>query len=156
MARHRAALDVRRGATDARDKLTYRWDDGPLAKSDFADPRLLTPRFCVYDGAGDVLLSTFVPDDACPGGCWTESTPGYRYANAALDPGGIASMKLRAGERSKIRVEGKGSNLGLSSLPFDLPVRVRVFQGRDAGTCFGADFTTATRTSDTEFRARIP
>jgi hypothetical protein len=124
-------------------------------QSDFADPRSVTPRFCVYDAAGEVLLSALAPADACPGGCWTESPSGYRHANAGLDPDGIASMKLRAGGRSRIRVKARGANLGLAGLPFDVPVRVRVL-GQDGGACFGADFTAARRSSDTEFRARIP
>jgi hypothetical protein len=43
----------------------------------------------------------------------------------------------------------------LTGLSYDVPVRVRVL-GQDTGACFGADFTTATRSSDTELRARIP
>lgn len=151
----RASLQVRRGTTAARDKLLYRWEDGPVAKASFADPRLVTPRFCIYDADGGVLLSALAPDDACAAGCWTESSRGYRYSNPALDPDGLSSMKLGSGDRGQVRVKGKGADLGLAGLPFDPPVRVRVL-GHDAGACFGADFTVATRSSDTEFRARLP
>jgi cysteine-rich repeat protein len=150
-----ASLSVRQGATDAHDKLLYRWQDGALAKSDFTDPRLVTPRLCIYDAAGGVLLSALAPDAGCPGGCWTESTYGFRYSDRALDPDGIFSMSLSARERSKVRVKGKGLYLGLGGLPFTTPVRVRVL-GQNGGACFGADFATATRSSDTEFRARLP
>jgi cysteine-rich repeat protein len=151
----RASLDVRQGSTDVRDKLGYRWENGPLAKSTFADPRAVTPRLCVYDPAGHVLLSALAPDDACPNGCWTDSTDGYRYSNSALDPDGISSMRLGAGNRGKVRVKGKGASLVLAGLPFDPPVRVRLL-GEDGGACFGADFTSATRSTDTRFRARVP
>jgi len=150
----RASLRLRQGATDARDKLSYRWQDGPLAKADFADPRVVTPRLCVYDAAGDVVLSPGAPEEACPNGCWTDTTRGYRYVDRTLDPDGISSMKLNAGDEGRIRVKGKGANLGLDGLPPTLPVRVRVL-GQN-GSCFGADFTTATRSSATEFRARLP
>jgi len=151
----RAALEVRQGTTDPRDRLAYRWENGPLAKSAFADPRSVTPRLCVYDADGGVLLSALAPDDACSDGCWTDLTRGYRYSNPALDPDGISSMKLGAGDRAKVRVKGKGASLGLAGLPFVPPVRVRVL-GPDAGLCFGADFPSATRSTDTDFRARIP
>jgi cysteine-rich repeat protein len=151
----RASIDVRQGETDAHDKLLYRWQNDALAKSDFADPRLVTPRLCVYDAAGGVLLSALAPDAGCAGGCWTESTYGFRYSDRALDPDGIFSMSLSARVSGKVRVKGKGLNLGLGGLPFATPVRVRVL-GENFGPCFGADFAPATRSSDTEFRARLP
>jgi hypothetical protein len=151
----RASFDVRQGGTDARDKLGFRWQDGLLLHSDFADPRVVTPRFCVYDPAGGVLLSALAPDAGCVDGCWAERASGFRYKDPALSPDGIWTMSLTAGARGKVRVKGKGLNLGLAGLPFTTPVRVRVL-GQNGGACFGADFPVAKIGSSTEFRARVP
>jgi cysteine-rich repeat protein len=150
-----ASVRLRRGSTDARDRVTFRWQDGPVAKVEFADPRVVTPRLCVYDGAGNVILSARAPEETCASGCWTDTTHGYRYVDRALDPDGISSMKLNAGDMGKIRVKGKGANLKLGALSPTLPVRARLL-GQNGATCFGADFTTATTSSATDFRARLP
>jgi CSLREA domain-containing protein len=151
----KASVVVKQGSTDARDKLVYRWKDGPLAQTDFADPRLVTPRLCLYDATGTVLLNALAPDSSCADGCWTDAGETYRYRDRSLAPDGIASMKLGAGTVGRIKVTGKGANLGLSGLPFAPPVRARVL-GQSAGMCFGADFAAPTRNTASEFRARLP
>ncbi len=150
-----ASLVVKQGSTDARDKLSYRWKDGALAQTAFADPRVVTPRFCLYDASNAVLLSALAPDSSCADGCWLDTGETYRYRDPSLAPDGIASMKLVAGSSSKIKVSGKGANLGLTGLPFAAPVRARVF-GQNGGMCFGADFAAPTRNTASEFRARLP
>jgi hypothetical protein len=150
-----ASLVVRQGSTDARDKVVYSWKGGPLAQTDFADPRILTPRFCLYDPTGAVLVSALAPDSSCTDGCWKDLGETYRHRNRSLAPDGIASMKLIAGTTSRIKVSGKGVNLGVGGLPPATPVLARVL-GQNYARCFGAYFLTPTRSTATEFRARFP
>ena len=152
-----ATLSLTRGTTPAKDRLSYRWRGGPVAKSDFGDPRVVAPRLCLYDAGGTVLLDASAPEDGCRGhACWRESTSGYRYRDADLTPSGLASLSLKAGSVGSVSAKGRGALLAPQPSPFATPVRALLF-GDPSGPCFGADFDTGVRkNTDRSFRAVAP
>jgi hypothetical protein len=128
--------------------LQWKWTKGPATtKAEYGNPVNADDyALCLYkDGS---LLQTFeVPAGGMCGNseCWKETTKGFKYKNKALTPDGVLGLKLFEGltdGEAKIKLRGKGSNLGLpadlNALNGVLDVQLRQ---RGGGVCWGATFT---------------
>jgi cysteine-rich repeat protein len=136
-----------------KDKLTWKWGKGPeallaaLGTPDIADEMA----FCIFvdEGAGsEIFLSAEVP----AGASWQlKGSSTYKYKDSDLQPDGIRQVQMKAGVagKAKAKVQGKGSNLGLPSLPLAPTATVTTqLHNLANGTCFGATFPTPFRRND--------
>src|SRR6185503_9025853 len=135
-----------------RDAVTWKWVLGTTTKAQFGAPASTTPfALCLYDGDGRLLMSNEVP----PGGGWSESGGGFKYADATLANGGMKQILLREGTgRAKIIAKGKGANLEMTSLgsALVLPLRAQLTNGT---VCWEAVYQDNVRKSTSErFKAR--
>ena len=139
-----AKLSIKDSATNRKDKLTWKWKNGPaLTQSSFGTPTASTAYdFCVY--SNDTLqASAHIP----AGPLWDAvKTTGYKYKDAGSSYGGIGAITLAAGDRSKISLKATGIALptpASASTFFDTtaPVKVQLVSG---STCFESTFATDT------------
>jgi hypothetical protein len=81
---------------------------------------------------------------------------GYGYKDPDLSPRGIAKLTVKSatGDRASVKVQGRGPNLLLPSLPFGLPIRFQLQSTN--GTCWEAVFSAAgfSRNSAAEFAGK--
>lgn len=148
-----------RKSPDGRDSLVWKWGLGPAAtKADFGNPLSTTAyQLCVYDEVGGVphrVVSSGAPaGGACPvRACWRETKSGFSYTDRELTPGGLSKMRFRPGDagRTRIIVQGKGSLLGLPSLPLADDTHVRVQLLDSDGGCWEAVFGAPATVNDSE------
>jgi hypothetical protein len=137
---------------DNADKLLFRWSKGDMTWV-FGDP-LNEDSFttCVYEGPAaspSLVMSTTAPAGGlCSGGgsvdrpCWDETVvsgvPRHKYKDREGTPEGITQIKLTPGTtgKAKVRVRGKGPNLGMPPLGLELPVTVQLHATN--GRCWSA------------------
>ncbi len=159
----KAQLQMKNVSPDTGDSLGWKWGSGATTpKSAFGTPTTGTGYvLCVWDANGGVqslALTAAVPGGGTCGGkpCWKESSSGFKYHDAAGSAGGIVSVQLKAGASGKahVQVKGKGTGLALPSLPLHHDPGVTVQLKNNLGECWEADFSTATRSDATEFKAK--
>jgi cysteine-rich repeat protein len=129
-------IALRNGSPDTKDQLTWKWSKGATTSvGDFGAPAsgVTSYTLCVYDAGGIRIRARAPGGGACSGKpCWkpTGST-GFKYADRALSPDGLLSMKLKAGAAGKasITLKGKGASLPMPVLPAALPVTVQLHNG---------------------------
>jgi len=151
---HKARLALRDDPIDANDKLTWSVRTGALTElADFGDPAASDDyALCLFagDGPSTLLLSAVAPAGSVCGErpCWLPRTnKGFAYRDP-LAPGGLTQIRLKAGAegRAKIRVVGKGAQLGLPSLPVPLPITAQLQAGN--GACWEAYYSGSGVTQD--------
>lgn len=130
------AFALRNGAPDTKDAVTWKWAKGDATGvADFGSPTSGATGYalCVYDATGLRMTVRAPGGGACAGKpCWkTLGSTGFKYADRALTPDGLLSMKLKAGATGKasITLKGKGASLPMPALPATLPVTVQLHDG---------------------------
>lgn len=160
-------ISLRHGATDAGDRLGWKWSNGEATTfAEFGDPLGAEYyRLCITDGTGAVIASATMPagEDGGPCGsspCWrTTSSAGYRYVDRERTPHGISKMKLtRGGDgAAKALVQGSGSRLTigtLGSLSLPLRVQLQVQNAAGSGACWEATYSSPIRNDAGAFIAK--
>ncbi len=167
----KSQLVLRNDATDAHDKLAWKWSGDATTTSELGDP-VTTDDYtlCVFDQTATaprlVLSSTAPAASTCPFGpmgepCWTAlgdppGAKGYSYRNAGLfSPDGVARLKITPGVagKAKASVKGQGANLQMPS-PLDVTPPVRVQLQAENGACWEASYTSALQDREDIFRAK--
>lgn len=152
----KALLELKDGATDARDKVTFKWVKGAdVALAEFGNP-VNTDDYavCVYDESGPtptLLFKGTAPHAGTCGTkpCWKQTgrltaPTGFKYADKELTPDGTSSVVLKAGllGKSKAVYLGKKENLNLAPfVALPLPLRAQI-QGTN-GACYEATFNSS-------------
>jgi hypothetical protein len=88
-------------------------------------------------------------------GCWVNTSSGFKYTDRKQLNGPINSLVLRSGTagRAKITLKGKGTKLGMPTLPLHEQNTVTV-QLSNGATCWQADYSQSTRNNAFEFKAK--
>ncbi len=145
----KAQLQLRKNASDAKDKLKWKFSGGPaLVQSDFGDP-LTTASYalCIYDGSA--LKAEL--QVAASGTLWSsKGTKGYQLKDPGGTNDGVTKVKLSGGAAGKSKLQMKGKGAGL---PMPVPVSATQFfdnlsgvtaQLREVnGDCYETAFTPA-------------
>jgi hypothetical protein len=137
----KSQLTMKKGATEAKDSLSWKWSKGSETTLDaFGDPtRTDGYALCLYDGGSSLVLTAGAPaSGACKNGkpCWKASgTKGFKYADGDLTPHGVQKLQLQAGldGKAKLSVGGKGALLpmpALDTLAFPLWVQLQGSNGQ--------------------------
>ncbi len=123
------------------DRLLWQWRRGEeTARVTFGNPVTTHDyELCVFDGSGERVVTASAPsaDASCPGGtCWKTREQGFKYRDPARTPSGVATVQLIAGGEGEasIRLEARGANLTLPSLPVDPALTVQLHASN--GVCW--------------------
>jgi hypothetical protein len=154
--------DVTPGEPNAGDKLTWEWWRGSATEmQEFGDP-LSTSSYdlCVFDasaGTQELVMSEHVGAAAsCSSkSCWKSAKTSFTYTDRKLENGPISSLFLKAGVDGKARItlKGKGTKLGMPTLPLHMQNAVTV-QLSNGTACWEGHYGSSTRNDALEFRAK--
>ena len=144
-----------------KDKLKWKWGRGGAATvADFGAPATTDVyRLCVLlesGGSHSVVLSSATTTDEK----WTAlGSKGFKYRDTNRDPvpDGIQSVLLKAGSvgKAKIKVAGKGGQLGVTGLGFGGGDTVTVeLRNTGNGECWAAPFSNFQLNTATQFKAK--
>lgn len=159
-------LQIRDDATNAKDRVRFKWMKGSAEMSEFGSPTTTTDyRLCVYDADGGVVGLGVAGGADCGGTpCWSLSGPagsetGVNYKDrrkpAAND--GVDQIKGKAGTAGKAKLQAKaqGDNVPAITLHAGMtyPVTAQVLTS-NAG-CFEATFAEGDEKANdaTQFKA---
>jgi hypothetical protein len=142
----KSALAISQGKRDAKDRIAWSWKG-----DDSVDPAVVTgatgASLCLWDGAGDLVLSAPAPVAGMCGkrACWSANAARARYKDKRGTRTGVRALSIGAKKNgSGAGMAGAGDRLALPSLPIpSLPVVVQLHTG--SGTCFDARYTEATQ-----------
>ena len=149
-------LSVRHFPFLSRGQLGWSWK-GDASRTDFQDPSAdASYLLCIYDSSGQSQprMALAVPAGGSCGTrpCWRAGTSGFRYGDPLRTPDGVSAVQLKAGGR--IVLKGKGENLGLALLVYELAPKITLQLFRTgAGTCWQADFSSLTSAGSGDFTA---
>jgi hypothetical protein len=140
----------------------WKWGSGAATTpAEFGDPTASTNyRLCVYDGAGVLQMNVFIPGGgACDNdkACWkrtgSSETAGFSYKRKDGTPSGVTSISLKAGPegKAKISVKGKGSALGIPTLPLAETPSPTIVQlvNTSTSSCWQASYSPPAATAPT-------
>jgi hypothetical protein len=135
----RAIALVKNDATDARDRLMWKWFRGaPTSIDEFGDPGAGSPyALCVYEGDPPVLLGQAVVPSDSPHWRVLNDGYGYRDPDAAVDGIGRILLESSSKARSRVIVNGGGAALADLPLPLEAPVRFQLVN-LGTGACWGS------------------
>jgi hypothetical protein len=144
-------------AAAKRNTLTWKWNKGAATSlADFGDPLTATTYgVCVYDETdGNPILLIDVA--AGPGSGWVQTATGFKYTNKTPPGNQPRQITLRAGAagKAKISVSAKGEGLPIPELPLEQAPKVIVQLQNSAGACWEAEYSSATKSSSTQFKAK--
>jgi hypothetical protein len=148
---------------DTRDRVSWKWRKGSATDVfDFGEPLTHTDyALCIYDAstnAQPVLTARAPAGGDCPGRpCWKLQGGAKRieYKNKDLDPDGLQSLVLKAGEdgKAQVKANAKGEDIDMPALPLLPPVLVQL-QG-EHGECWEATYSDLVLKNDESgFRAK--
>src|SRR2546427_280812 len=129
-------------------KLSWKWtSSAAVTTADFGNPATNTDYLlCAYDASRAKQSARALADRMCGSkGCWKPlRTGGFKYGDKTGMPDGLTRIVLKAGgtDKAKIRVRGRGVNLGVPTLPLTTPVRVQLRQSASSA-CWEARYSTA-------------
>lgn len=155
-----ATVVVRDRPNDSADQYRWSWARGAATtKAEFGDPSTDGFALCSYANGSLVAEAEVPPGGACGNAsCWRENSKGYRYRDSTSSAEGIRSLRLRAGEdgraRIEVRLRGIRAELpDLADLPSPLVVQLHNLVN---GECWGSTFSfpPALRHTDTTFKDR--
>jgi hypothetical protein len=157
-SRH-ARLSLADSATNARDRLSWRWvSNVATPKAAFGTPTATTGyALCLYDATGLRRQARAPAGGTCgrrP--CWRDARSGFRYVGSGFNPDGLESVGLVAGgaRAARIRVKGKGAGLHPPALPLAIPVRMQLLRS-GSSACWEARYSRPpTRNGAGRFDAR--
>lgn len=146
-----SSVVVKRGATAAKNLLTWKWSKGAATTvSEFGDPvgGATAYTLCVYDanaGTTSLRLRAEIPGGGTCAGkpCWKlVGTKGFRYGDRDGTPSGVAAALLKSGAEgaASVRVKAKGAGLDAPSLPFAQNPALTVQLRSSDGGCWGSAF----------------
>jgi len=154
---------------NAKDRLKWIWNKGDAtAIGDVGNPVDSGTRYelCVYDGSGNsqpLRTAVVTGRGTCAGKpCWRaigKTVTGYKYNNKLGTPDGVTQLQVKTGSagKSQLRVQGKGANLLPPNPILTLPVTVQLLVDNGGGVkCWQTTFTTATKNTDEQFKAKGP
>ncbi len=150
----KSILLIKNNATDAKDKLNWKWTKGAAtALGELGTPTGTTNyTLCVYSGTSAAVVS--LPS----GASWTALSKGFKYKDLSGAPDGATKAVLKSGAAGKAKalVKGKGVNLPDAPAPaFALPVTVQLVNDAN-NTCFEAVYTVAKKNTSAQFKAMAP
>jgi hypothetical protein len=164
-AAERAQLDLKKNADPTRSQLLWKWQRGDaVEQEDLGDPITTTSYvLCIYDQAASVaeLVEDLVVE---PSAAWTSKAPkGLIYKDKPGTEDGVQQLKLNTGAATKAQAQlkAKGMNL-LLPLPsgggayFDADPSVVVQLVNSDDQCWTTEFTTATKNTETHYKAKAP
>jgi Trypsin/Bacterial pre-peptidase C-terminal domain len=144
------------------DKLTWQWLRGSATQmSEFGDPLSSTDYdLCVYDETDStpaLVMSEHIAAGATCGSkpCWKETATSFKYIDNKLLNGPIKSLVLKPGSdgKAKITLKGKGTDLGMPTLPLHDQNTVTV-QLTNGAACWQAQYGDTKHNTIYEFYAR--
>jgi cysteine-rich repeat protein len=141
-----------------RDSLSWSWTSGaPVGENEFGAPAETTDlHMCIYDEAGLAFSATAPSAGTCGSKpCWKQGRNKLRYSNNAATPDGLRKLELESGDsgKARIKVAGKGENLGFSGLDLEGEVTVRLRRS-DGTPCWEASYPVPTHSDGTRYEAR--
>jgi len=147
----RSKLTLKDKANDNGDLAVFRLSRGEgTLLSEFGDPpNAGALELCLYQN-GAPLSSVPLPS----GPKWQPTGSSFRYKDPTRTPGGAQTARLKPGAagKTKLKVKGKGGNLGMPALGLSLPVVAQL--RTSGGACWGATFSTAIRNDSKIFKAK--
>jgi hypothetical protein len=163
LAGNKGSIQLKKNAvTPDKDKLTWKWKSATaITPPDWGNPLLfgMGYRLCVGDGAGNLLLDLSMPFAGSCGTkpCWTSSPTTWKYKDSLLDPDGVLSASLKAGDagKAKITIKGKGANMSMPGFGSGLtpPVVTRLLR-EDLGACWDAVHGVVIKSDSLQFKAK--
>ena len=144
-----ASLMLINARADRKDRLFWRWTaSAPTPKADFGDPLHGTDyQLCLYETGEQPaarLRATAPAGGLCAGApCWNATRAGFDYADQALTPDGLLSVRLKgtaAAPKSTIVVAGNGPRLRMPPFPVRTPLRVQLRKS-DGNACWEASYS---------------
>jgi Zn-dependent metalloprotease len=141
-------------ANSAKDKLLWKWANGPAPIGVFGNPIVeVDYSLCVYENGTGPTLRFEIPS----GTGW--STPGGGKLGYAgdLSADGIQKIKLKPGAANgKILIKGRGPNLGLTTAALAQPLTLQLVRSGSLD-CWESVFTApAVKATSTQFKDKIP
>jgi hypothetical protein len=123
------------------DQLRWRFGSGEATSAaELGSPSSTTDYgFCLYVALPATLrLAAEIPASATK---WRAFKKGQRYEDPAGSEDGIERLTLRTSkrQRSRVLVNGGGSNLQVPNLPLQLPIKVQVTNS-ETGVCWEAEY----------------
>ena len=152
-----SSLQLKVNAAARKNTLTWKWNKGAATSlADFGDPLTATTYgVCVYDETdGNPILLMDVAAQAGTG--WAKTAAGFKYTNKTPTGNQPQQITLHAAEagKAKISVSGKGDGLPMPELPLEQSPKVIVQLQNSAGMCWEAEYSSATKNSITQFKAK--
>lgn len=155
-----STLRISNAADPAKRKLAWTWKHGaPMALVRHADGDPYT--LCLFDGTG--LIDRFdVPAGGTCGpqgaNCWSPSGKvDLKYVDPDGTPHGITRVTSKSSGvpgKSSIKIEGRGANLPMPTLPIASPPVHAVFVSDYLERCFTATYSTKLTNDGTVFKAK--
>ena len=129
------------------------WAGGAIDFGAFGHPDLGNDyTLCLSDT--EAAIPHLLVSAAAPSGpSWHPVASGFKYKNRGLMPDGIEANSLGSGARAKLRVQGRGSLLGLPSTLAGVGVPIVVQLKTRDGKCFETDFNAPRVNTPKSFRA---
>ncbi|MDX2165919.1 MAG: hypothetical protein SF182_02605 [Deltaproteobacteria bacterium] len=157
----KSVLIYKDNATDAKDKLVWKWVKGqPTSFAQLGVPTGTATAYtlCLYAYAGTTAAE--IADVTVPGGSgWSVlgANKGYKYKNSAGTEDGARKiiLKASAANTSKALLKAKGANLPDIVVPIPTPVVAQLVNS-STSTCFTAQFNTPKKNSGGTFKAKSP
>lgn len=164
----KGTIALKKGDDASGDGVTWKWQNGASAATDFGDPTAATNfGLCVYDGTGALVVAATAPGgSACKNGkpCWSRSGAApqlqFKYSNGLRPalPGGITGIKIKASSGlASVIVKGRGLDLySVPTLPLDqsAPVRVQLINDANAA-CWEGSYSAPAKSNATQFKDKV-
>jgi len=155
-----SVFQLKIGANPNKNALSWKWNKGAATSlADFGDPTATssptTYGLCVYaEGDGSPFLAIEIADPPVSG--WVRTAAGFKYTNKKPTDNQPRQISLTTGGdgKAKISVNGKGASLPMPALPLKQNPKVIVQLQNSAGVCWEADYSNATKTNSSGFKAR--
>ena len=106
---------------------------------------------CLYDTLGGTPLEGFCADVTWGPDRALRKKKGFRF-KAGVD--GITNITLNAGAAGKSKIQVKGTNVALPTLPLSQDPEVVVQISNDGGECWESRFATAKKNDAKKFTAK--
>jgi hypothetical protein len=163
----KAKLALKKNAlVTAKDRLKWKWANGSATTAaDFGDLAGGSGEglaVCFYDhvaGQASLMMDQLVPaGGSCEGkACWTETTRVIKFKDRlGAGSDGITGITIKPGAdaKAKVIVKGAGTRLGMGSLPLSMDGKATMQVIAGPGSCWQADYSSASKNDDGKFKAR--
>ena len=153
----KGASIVLRTGRSGHNRARFTWGNGPAVPlADFGDPGSELTRLCIYRQPGHEWVSVAgASPSVSEGGVWTQTSMGWKFRSRTGAPDGVTGVTLEAAtvpRKAKLKVTAQADPAFTLPLPQE-PAMLVQFK-TSLGTCWEATFLTATKSTDTVFRAK--